>query len=180
MINGKNLLVANAAAKPEDDIWALLETICVEKKRTIGTNGKILVQISRLDIEEDSQDRTFYIPAESAKKIKLGKGQNLVFKQDEKSTTITLPDGTSHELADTKDKYPDVDAAYPEYKQPVKITVDAKLLKTICDIIIKFSKDALVTFTIEGSEPLPLSAVRFDAKSGGQTLSGLIMTVRTI
>lgn len=84
-------------------------------------------------------------------------------------------------MVNPEERYPNIDVCYPKYENPITITLDAKLLKTVCDIVIKFKENtSWVTFTIEGNDPNPLLPIQFNTNNSEQTLSGLIMPIRNL
>ena len=202
MLNKYNLQIAKILKSVKEECsYSYLK---VEENRTIATDSRILIEVTRPEVNKDDfteikgypliENQPFYLSREEAnglveiltsslKKYRfslIGVSQAVQDKKHITNLIVYNPESSLIGQIKEKDRisYPDIDKIYPE-KLPTKIVkLNAKLLKAICEQVIKFSDDSNSVITLilhKESEPVEFFAER---KETGQTMKGLLVTIK--
>jgi len=151
MLNKYNLQIANLLEKEDDFTLNVQHIIKVTKDKTIATNRRLLIEVTRPDLpyeefpeteHEYKQDRDFYLTkneiAKIQKLIPKTKGlpilENVMVSQKKDKTTLITTDLVNTFTMSVKDrdiKYPKTDEIYPKESPVATFIVNAKLLKEI-------------------------------------------------
>jgi len=151
MLNKYNLQIANLLEKEDDFTLNVQHIIKVTKDKTIATDRRLLIEVTRPDLpyeefpeteHEYKQDRDFYLTkneiAKIQKLIPKTKGlpilENVMVSQKKDKTTLITTDLVNTFTMSVKDrdiKYPKTDEIYPKESPVATFIVNAKLLKEI-------------------------------------------------
>ena len=159
MLNRYNLQIASLLVKEDDFTLNVQHIIKVTKDKTIATDKRLLIEVTRPDLSYDEfpeteyeykQDRDFYLTkneiAKIQKLIPKTKGfpilENIMVSQEKEKTILVTTDLVNTFTMSVKDrdiKYPKTDEIYPKENPVATFIVNAKLLKEIATQVEKFS-----------------------------------------
>ena len=159
MLNKYNLQIASLLEKEDDFTLNVQHIIKVTKDKTIATDRRLLIEVTRPNLfydefpetgHECKQDRDFYLTkneiAKIQKLIPKAKGfpilENIMVSQKKEKTILVTTDLVNTFTMSVKDrdiKYPKTDEIYPKESPVATFIVNAKLLKEIATQVEKFS-----------------------------------------
>ena len=159
MLNKYNLQIASLLEKEDDFTLNVQHIIKVTKDKTIATDKRLLIEVTRPDLPyeefpeteyEYKQDRDFYLTKNEVIKIEKliprSKGlpilENVMVSQKENKTILVTTDLDNAFTMSVKNrdiKYPKTDEIYPKESPVVTFIVNAKRLKEIATQVEKFS-----------------------------------------
>jgi len=196
MLNKYNLQIIKIASK--DSNRFALEHLKVEKDKTIACDGRRLIEVTRPKVNKEDfpvipgfplvEDKVFYLNESEIKKVltnlpkkpSLPILNNIGINQQEKSTNLLTTDLDSNAVIQCREKdldYPDTEKVYPQGEH-IKIKVNAKLLKEICEQVVNFTDDknyAINLSIYDKDKPIKFSSRRGET---GQIMQGLIMPIK--
>ena len=174
-MNGKNLVVVNAAST--DKTRYTINSIYLDKKHTVGTDGRMLLAVTYPGGGENENNVT--IPRPVATKVIrfMGAGATVQFKKsgDKQTAKIARKDEEiSLTFAPVDGQYPKWEQVLPEYTEHKAIRINAELMLKICKAVITFhGPEPLMDIIITNKdEPMIIKATH-----EGQELTGVIMPI---
>ena len=199
MLNRYNLQIASFTEE-ETPYPSSLQFIKVTKEKTIATDGRKLIEVTRPTLPYDEypdtgheykENRDFYLRRDEVKKIErlipkspLPILQNIAVSQKEKETLLITTDLENTYTISIRDKewyhikkpYPNTEKAYPASKPKVTVKLNAKALKEIAMQVEKFSDEKGHPITISIHDEV--IEFRAENKKTGQKMKGLLVTLR--
>jgi len=202
MLNKYNLQIAKIlkSVKEECDYSHLK----VEKNRTIATDARVLFEVTRPRVNKDdfsenenyplTENHSFYLSMEEANELMktlessskkcfsslIGVSQTVRDKECVTNLMVYTPEPSLVKQIKEKDKisYPNIDKVYPK-EPPVKVVkLNARLLKSICEQVIKFSDDSNSVITLALHKESELIGFFAERKETGQIMKGLLATLK--
>ena len=199
MLNKHNLEVIKFASKENENRYTL-EFVRVEKDKTVATNGRMLIEVSRPKVDKQDfpifvdsplkEGKVFYLSNKVIKilsslipkKHQLPILKNIGISQTEKEIKLLTTDLSSSNTTAVKKEdiqYPDYAKLYKVEGKKLNLSLNASYLKTVCEQVINFTDKSSVEIelTISDSTQAPLM---FEAenKETGQKMRGLLMPLK--
>jgi len=198
MLNKYNLMIAKIGKKSETDYAKYVK---VNKDKTIITNGRILIEVTRPEPQNGypeisgfkptlkEEEKDFYIGinealdiAKSLEKTKTSICENALINTDDNSIKVAVTNTDSSKILtisqpDADFRYPDTDAAIPTGEPRIIFHIDAGLLMQVLAQFENFlKKENVKAVKVEIFDRL--KPVKIVAGNGSQKMMALVMPLK--